>query len=126
MTTLHTSNVIVFVPASDEARARVFYQQTLRLPFIGEEPYALLFRLNNVMLRVSKVNGFIPAPFTVLGWAVTDLNAEMQALADRGVTFERFEGVPQDAAGVCAFPNGDRVAWFKDPDGNLLSLTQFA
>ncbi len=62
-------------------RARAFYQQTLRLPFNGEEPYALLFRLNNVMLRVSKVNGFTPAPFTVLGWAVTDLNAEMQAPA---------------------------------------------
>jgi len=77
-------------------------------------------------LRVTLVGEVVTAPYTSLGWVVDDIEGEMRALADRGVAFLRFDGMEQDAAGVWTTPGGDRVAWFHDPDGNTLSLTQMA
>lgn len=95
------------------------------LRFVADEPYALVFDANGVMLRVSKTQSLDPAPHTVLGWSVGDIQATVAALARKGVAFERYDVLTQDAAGVWTSPGGVRVAWFKDPDGNLLSLTQF-
>jgi catechol 2,3-dioxygenase-like lactoylglutathione lyase family enzyme len=119
------AKTMAFVATTDAERAKSFYADILGLRFVADEPFALVFDSFGTLLRISKVPAFAPAPFTVLGWQVADLRAAVSALAGRGVRFERFEGFPQDDLGVCTFPDGARVAWFKDPDGNTLSLTQF-
>jgi catechol 2,3-dioxygenase-like lactoylglutathione lyase family enzyme len=117
--------LIAFVAATDLGRARAFYEGTLGLRVIGEEPFALVLDVDGTMLRVSRVDKVSIAPYTVLGWTVNDLSASIDELTQEGVVFERFEGFPQDERGVWTAGNGTRVAWFRDPDGNLLSLTQF-
>jgi catechol 2,3-dioxygenase-like lactoylglutathione lyase family enzyme len=123
---LGSSSIMAFVSTKDPARAKTFYQDVLGLNFVADEPYALVFEANGTMLRVSKVREISPAPYTVLGWKVTDINTTIGELTARGVTFERFPGFPQDDLGIMTFPEGAKVAWFKDPDGNMLSLTQFS
>jgi len=118
-------DLVAFVPTTDAARAKEFYAGTLGLALESENPFALVFRINGTMLRVTVVQEFAPQPFTVLGWDVPDIAAAMRDLGERGVAFERFEGVDQDAEGVWRAPGGAYVAWFKDPDGNTLSLAQF-
>ena len=126
MTTLATSEHIAFVATADPPRAEQFYRSVLGLQFVADEPFALVFRLRGTMLRIAKVQHFTPAPFTVLGWIVPDIAAAVRGLRHKGVTFERYPGLAQDDLGVCTFPHGAKVAWFKDPDGNTLSLTEFA
>lgn len=125
MHSLQNSRIIAFVAITDIARARKFYQDVLGLSFVAEEPFALIFQTKTSMLRLSKVPQLTPPPYTILGWEVPDIHAEVKELSDRGVVFERYDMLSHDEAGVCTFPNGDQVAWFKDPDGNTLSLTQF-
>lgn len=122
---LNTSCLIAFVATKQPARAREFYGNVLGLKLVSEEAFALVFDAGGTQLRVSKVGPFTPAPYTVLGWDVTDIRTVMQGMLERGVRFEQYEGLPQDESGVCSFPDGTQVAWFKDPDGNTLSLTQF-
>jgi len=119
--------LMAFVAAADLGRARVFYEGTLGLRVVAEEQFALVLDAHGTMLRVSKVEHPSIAPYTVLGWIVDDIAAEVDALAARGVGFERFTipGFVQDAREVWTAPDDTRVVWFKDPDGNLLSLTQF-
>ncbi len=122
---LGTAKLMAFAATTDAARAQAFYETTLGLRLVAEEPYALVFDANGTMLRVQKVREHTPPPFTALGWEVADIRATIQALVERGVSFERYDFVPQDALGVWD-AGGALVAWFKDPDGNLLSLTQFS
>ena len=121
---LSTARIVAFVATALPDRARHFYVETLGLPLLADEPFALVFDANGVMLRVQKVAALAPAPHTVLGWNVPDVRAAVEVLAAKGVVFERFDGMPQDAFGIWTSPGGASVAWFKDPDGNLLSLTQ--
>ncbi len=121
---LTTANLRAFVATSDAAKAREFYEKTLGLTFVSDEPYALVFDANGTMLRIQKVKDVAPIPYTALGWQVDDISATITDLTKNGVVFERFPGIPFDELGICTFPNGDKVAWFKDPDGNLLSLDQ--
>ena len=123
--TLSGAPVIAFVATADADRARTFYGDTLGLPLVEDAPFALVFAAGETMLRVQKVAGLTPQPFTALGWHVDDLAETVAALVGRGVVFQHFEGVQQDEAGIWTTPSGDRIAWFKDPDGNLLSLTEF-
>ncbi len=123
--TLPTSELIAFMPTTDLARARVFYEKGLRLPIAGESPIACTYNANGTTLRVIAVEKIDVAPYTSLGWNVADIDASIRELAARGVEFERIDGVEQDELGVWRSPGGARVAWFKDPDGNTLSLTQF-
>ena len=117
--------VMAFVATADAARARAFYGDVLGLRLVGDEQFALVFDCGGVTLRVQKVGAVKPAPYTVLGWSVTDIDATMERLRAGGVLFESF-GLPgQDQRGVWTAGGGTRVAWFKDPDGNVLSLTQF-
>ena len=125
MSNLPTAKLIAFLATTDPIRARAFYEKTLGLTFVADEAFALVFELPGAMLRISKVKELTPALYTVLGWEVADIHAETKALAQQGIHFEHYPGLTQDDAGICAFPNGDQVAWFKDPDGNILSLTQF-
>jgi len=120
---LGSCEVMTFVASRDPEKARHFYEEVLGLRFVADESYALVFDLNGVMLRVQKVGELSPTPYTSLGWKVEDISSAVRQLEGRGVTFERYEGMPQDELGVWA-AGGAKVAWFKDPDGNLLSLTE--
>jgi catechol 2,3-dioxygenase-like lactoylglutathione lyase family enzyme len=117
-------DLIAFVTTADRGSARAFYADTLGLPLEDESPFALVFRANGTMLRVAIAEAVVPAPYTVLGWAVADIGARVRELSARGVVFERYDGMEQDELGVWRSPGGARIAWFKDPDGNTLSLTQ--
>ena len=119
------ADLIGFVPTSDLARARAFYVDTLGLSVIDEDPYALGLDANGIMLRVTVVPELRPAGYTVCGWRVDDIAAAIRDLGERGVGFARYDGMDQDALGVWTAPSRAKVAWFNDPDGNVLSLTQF-
>jgi catechol 2,3-dioxygenase-like lactoylglutathione lyase family enzyme len=121
---LAESPISAFVPTIDYARARPFFEDVLQLPFVSEDPFAMVFRLHGAMLRVVKVDGHAPARFTILGWRVDDIAAEARRLADRGVVFVRYPFFQQDDLGIWTAPSGDKVAWFRDPDGNVLSIAQ--
>ena len=117
--------LIAFIATRDAARARVFYEGTLGLRIVSDTPFALVVDSGGIAIRIQKVEAFTPHPFTALGWTVGDIAQTMAELRGRGVAFERYEFVPQDALDVWTTPDGSKVAWFKDPDGNTLSLTQF-
>ena len=119
------AKVISFVATKHPAKAREFYEKTLGLKFVSDDPFAIVFDMNGTMLRVQKVKELVPAGYTVLGWEVADISAEIEGLVKRGVKFERFDGMGQDKLGVWTSPAGGKIAWFKDPDGNILSLTEF-
>ena len=121
---LGASELVAFVATTDLARARAFYGSVLGLPLVEESPFACVFDCHGTQLRVTPVGEIRAAPYTVLGWAVDDIGAAVRALADAGVEVRRFAGMEQDDLGVWAAPSGARVAWFSDPDGNVLSVTQ--
>ena len=122
---LGKQTLVAFIATTDAARARAFYEDTLGLALVSNDPYALVFDVNGTTLRVQKVEAFEPRPFTALGWTVSDIQQVVAALKQKNVPCERFSGMDQDAQGVWASPSGARIAWFKDPDGNVLSLTEF-
>lgn len=117
---------VLFVPASDCARARAFYEDTLGLRFVREDDFALVFELgpSRQMLRIARSPDFQPFPFTILGWQVEDIHATLVELTARGVVFLRFPFMPQDEHGVWTAPDGAQVAWFHDSEGNTLSLSR--
>lgn len=117
---------MAFLATRNPRSAIPFYGETLGLPFLGDDGFALQFDCAGTLLRIAKVQKFAAAGHTVFGWQVPDIDASVVALSARGVQFEKYAGFQQDAAGVWTAPGGNRVAWFKDPDGNLLSLTQMA
>ncbi|HET6252819.1 MAG TPA: VOC family protein [Puia sp.] len=122
---LGNQSIMAFVPTVDAGRARPFYEQMLGLKVVGEDPYGVMFDANGVLLRMSVVGAeFKPAPFTIFGWAVKDVRAMADALVERGVSFERYGFIEQDKWGVWTSPDGAQIAWFKDVDGNTLSLAQ--
>jgi catechol 2,3-dioxygenase-like lactoylglutathione lyase family enzyme len=124
---LESAKPIAFVPTRDPEQARRFYGDVLGLRFVADDQFALVFDSGGVMVRVVNVSGFSdyrPAPFTILGWQVDDAEAAVRELQRKGVVFERFGGMEQDALGIWTAPGGARVAWFKDPDGNVLSVSQ--
>ena len=118
--------LIGFVTTTDPAKARAFYGEVLGFRLLEEDDFALVFDANGSMVRVGKAKTFSPAPGTVLGWEVPDIYAAIRELVPRGVRFEQFAlpFMKQDEHGVWTPPNGDRVAWFKDADGNVLSISQ--
>jgi catechol 2,3-dioxygenase-like lactoylglutathione lyase family enzyme len=118
--------LMAFVATTHPDRARQFYASVLGLRLVADEPWALVFDAHGAMLRIQKTPELQAAKHTVLGWRVPDIEETMIGLAAKGVRFERYSFLPQDELGVWTTPDGTRVAWFKDPDGNTLSLTQFA
>lgn len=115
---------ILFLATKDAGRAREFYQDLLGLSFEADEPAALVFDVGGTMLRIQKVEMLPELQHTVLGWPVDDIQQTMAARGHNGVQFNRYEQLPQDDQGVWESPSGAKVAWFTDPDGNTLSLTQ--
>jgi len=123
---LQSSSIIAFVSATDLDRARRFYEHTLGLRFVEQSQFACVFDANGTMLRITATTQVSSPGYTVLGWRVADIQQAIEVLVAKGVTFSRYDGMGQDTNGVWTAPGGDKVAWFSDPDGNNLSLTQFA
>ena len=121
---LRDHKLIAFVATRDAARAKAFYQDTLQLNLVSEDPFALVFDVQGTMLRVTPVRELAAAQYTVLGWEVPDIVEAAKDLQKAGVSLERFQGLPQDELGIWTAPGGARVAWFKDPNGNILSISQ--
>ena len=122
---LNTSKLIGFAATTKPKLAKQFYRDVLGLSLIEDNPFALVFDANGIMLRVQKVQDHSPAGHTVLGWEVDDIATIIRQMTKKGVAFERYEGLQQDGLGIWTSPAGAKVAWFNDPDGNILSLTQF-
>jgi predicted enzyme related to lactoylglutathione lyase len=125
---LANSRAVAFVTVTDLDRARAFYEAVLGLTITSQDVFAVMAEASGVTLRISRAPVVVPAPYTVAGFDVEDIDAIVDGLTGRGVTFERypFFGDAQDARGVWTAPGGARVAWFKDPDGNLLSVQRMA
>jgi catechol 2,3-dioxygenase-like lactoylglutathione lyase family enzyme len=121
----HLDSPVLFLATANPDRSREFYERALGLPLVADEPYALVFRVGGSLLRVQKVDRVHAAPYTALGWAVSDIRATVERLREAGVAFQRYDGLNQDADAVWRSPAGALVAWFRDPDGQVLSLTQF-
>jgi len=121
---LEKQRLMAFAATRDGPTARAFYEKILDLKVLSDDDYALALDANGTMLRIQKVGNFTSHPFTALGWEVSDIQATVQALIKRGVKFEKFSGMDQDDRGIWHSPSGAYVAWFKDSDGNVLSLTQ--
>ena len=121
---LASMKIIAFVATSDSEKARAFYEGVLGLRFVNDDGFAMVLDANGTMIRVAKVKDFTPAPYTVLGWQVPKIEEEVASLTKRGVHFERYGFFEQDPLGIWTAPTGDKVAWFKDPDGNVLSVSQ--
>lgn len=122
---LRDADLIAFIATRDLSRAKAFYGDLLRLPLISEDQFGAMFNAHGSMLRIALVPAATPVSYTVLGWSVGDIGATVGELQECGVTMERYERMPQDELGIWKSPSGARVAWFKDPDGNTLSITQF-
>ena len=121
---LNQSTLVCFVATADAERARAFYEGKLGLALTEDDGHALVFDAHGTPLRVQRVQTVAPHPYTALGWQVDDLAATVRALAADGVSMARFPGLPLDADGIRDTPDGSRVAWFHDPDGNTLSIHQ--
>ena len=124
-TMLRAAPPVAFVATADPARSRAFYEDTLGLAFVADEGFALVFDLAGTMLRIARVERLEPRPFTVLGWRVDDVEAAVRTLLARGVAFELYSGLDQDDLRIWTSPSGTRIAWFTDPDGNVLSIAQY-
>src|SRR5215510_6962965 len=121
---LGTKRLIAFIPTTTAAEAKAFYQDVLGLRFIREDQFAVVFDANGTMLRIAIVPEFKPHPFTVAGWSVVNIEEAVAGLTEKGVVFERYGFMEQDKLGIWSSPGGAKVAWFKDPDGNILSVSQ--
>ncbi|HET9051035.1 MAG TPA: VOC family protein [Candidatus Dormibacteraeota bacterium] len=121
---LRSARLVAFVPVLDLDRARNFYGSVLGLTVVEETPFAILVDAAGTPVRLTVVGQLTPQPFTVVGWEVGDVTAVARDLAARGVPATRYAGMDQDGDGVWTSPSGARVAWFADPDGNTLSITQ--
>ena len=121
---LGSTNIIAFVPIKDSQKSRAFYEGILGLRFVKDDGFALVLDANGIMVRAVKMKDFTPAQFTVLGWEVPDIENVVRELGKKGTHFEIFGFFKQDELGIWTTPGGDKVAWFKDPDGNTLSVSQ--
>jgi catechol 2,3-dioxygenase-like lactoylglutathione lyase family enzyme len=121
---LGSTNIVAFVSTKNSEKARAFYEGLLGLRFVKDDGFAIVLDANGIMVRIAKMQEFTPAQFTVLGWQVSDIENVARALQAKGVHFELFGFFKQDELGIWTAPTGDKVAWFKDPDGNILSISQ--
>ncbi len=123
---LSSEKLVAFVSTTNADRARAFYRDTLGLRLVSEDPFALVFESNGAPLRVALAKEVTPAPYTVLAWDVKDIRSTVSELKKSGVTFEIFGFFKQDELGIWTAPDGTQVAWFKDPEGNILGVAQHA
>ncbi len=115
---------VSFLAIDGVEKAKAFYVETLGLSLVEESPYALVFEHHGHFTRIQIVETLDPAPFTVHGWMVGNIEEKVRSLVSKGITFVIYEGLPQDQFGIWNSPSGAKIAWFTDPSGNILSLTQ--
>lgn len=115
---------VSFIATTNPVECRHFYENILNLTCLHEDDYALVFSLGSSSLRIQKVDTIPTVNYTVLGWEVDDIRVCAAELICKGISFEQFAQLSQDSQGVWNSPSGASIAWFKDPDGNTLSLTQ--
>ena len=120
---LNSNRLKAFISTTSPDKAREFYTKKLGLKILSEDSYGIEFEANGTHLRISYVEKLTPQPFTVLGWDTNDIVTTVKNLSEKGVLFERYNIIEQDEAGIWTAPGGTRVAWFRDPDGNLLSVS---
>ena len=118
------NTLIGFIPITDADRTRNFYVNVLKLEFVEDDQFAIVLRSGANMVRLVRMGGFTPAGYTILGWEVSDIHSTVQELAAAGVSFLRYAWIKQDDAGIWTTPSNAMVAWFNDPDGNVLSVSQ--
>ena len=116
---LGSSKIVAFVPIADTAKSREFYEGILGLRFVKDDGFAAVFDANGIMVRMAKMKAVTPAQFTILGWEVSNIESAVRGLKEKVVHFEIFGFFKQDDLGIWTAPTGDKVAWFKDPDGNI-------
>jgi catechol 2,3-dioxygenase-like lactoylglutathione lyase family enzyme len=121
---LASGKLVGFVPTKDSTKTREFYEGKLGFQFVSDDQFALVMQAGESMIRIAKTKDFTPAQYTVMGWEVPDVEVMVQWLNKRGVKFEKYPFIKDQESGIWITPNGDKVAWFKDPDGNVLSLSQ--
>jgi catechol 2,3-dioxygenase-like lactoylglutathione lyase family enzyme len=117
-------SLIAFLATTDAARARAFYERVLGLSFVSDDEFAVVYDAQGIELRLQKVRELTPQPHTALGWSVAGIDQVVRDIAARGGQFQRFPPLEQDANGIWTSPSGARIAWLRDPDGNLLSLSE--
>jgi len=122
--TLGNARLTAFLATANARRSKAFYRSKLGLPLLADDTFALSFDCHGVELRIQKVDSVKPHRFTALGWKVRGLRRVMATLAKRGIAFERYAFLDQDEDGVWLAPSGTRVAWFKGPDGHVLSVSE--
>ncbi len=118
--------IVAFLATAQPERAKKFYGDVLGLKLVSDDQFALAFDVGGTMLRIQKVEKFTPQPFTALGWAINDIHEAVGRLSKSGVKFEKYPFLEQDELGIWNAPSATKVAWFKDPDGNLLSFSEHA
>ncbi len=123
---LASSTATVLVGTTKPEIAKAFYGETLGLKFLHEDQFAAVFETKNLKIRVSKTPAVVPAPYAILAFDVSDMEKAVDALTAKGIVFARFGFLPQDAKGIWSAPDGTKVAWFHDPELNMLSLVQAA
>ncbi|MGD0826022.1 MAG: VOC family protein [Terriglobales bacterium] len=121
---LASGKIIGFVPTKDSTKARSFYEGQLGFQFVSDDMFALVMKAGDYQVRIAKVHDFTPAPYTVLGWEVSNIEEVVAWLTAKGVTFEKYPFIQDAERGIWTAPTGDKVAWFKDSDGNVLSVSQ--
>ncbi|HET6933895.1 MAG TPA: VOC family protein [Candidatus Angelobacter sp.] len=121
---LAQGKVVGFVPTTDAIKARDFYERKLGLEFVSDDSFALVMRSGASTIRIVKMNQVNPAQYTVLGWEVDDIRSMVASLKTRGVEFEHYPFIQDPESAIWTAPGGAQVAWFKDPDGNVLSVSQ--
>ncbi|MGB8523059.1 MAG: VOC family protein [Candidatus Acidiferrales bacterium] len=123
---LASGKMVGFVPTKDHDKARAFYEGKLGFDFVSLDQFALVVSVGGHKIRIAKIPNFTPLQGTILGWEVKDIRAVANWLKDRGVTLEKYPFAQDKELGIWAAPGGDQIAWFKDPDGNILSIAQHA
>lgn len=121
---ISASKLIGFIPTQDAERALNFYRDTLGLRFISDDSFAIVMESNGAMIRLVRVDEFTPAPYTILGWQIDDIERTVKDLVGKGLVFQRYSFLQQSEDGIWTAPGGAKVAWFHDPDGNTLSFSQ--
>jgi catechol 2,3-dioxygenase-like lactoylglutathione lyase family enzyme len=121
---LGSHKIVAFIQITNIEKARDFYEGILGLRFVKDDGFAAVFDANGIMVRAAMMKEFTPLQSTVLGWQVMEIEDMVRALQKKGVHFEIFGFFKQDELGIWTAPTGDKVAWFKDPDGNILSVSQ--
>ena len=121
---LSSEKLVGFVATAAPAKSQEFYENTLGLQLLESSPFAMVFKAGSTTVRVQMVQSVVVSGYTALGWQVSNIARTVDELASRGVKFQRYEGMNQNEAGIWRTPDGSQVAWFKDPDGNTLSVTE--